>query len=532
MVATLRELLDGQDTAVIGRSLELERTLVELRQHATDLDRAGQDLRSIFDSMSDGVVVADQEGRFLEFNPAAARILGLGRRDVPPAEWAREYGLFLPDRESPYPTDRLPLLRAIRGEDVDRERMYVCPPDVAEGRWISVNASALRDGTGAIRGGVAMFRDITELVASERAVRRLSTAVEETDDPVFMTDRDGEFTYVNPAFERVTGYSRDDVSGKTPRILKSGEHEVAFYEQLWDTILAGRVFRGSTVNRKKSGELFYAEQTITPIKDESGQTVCFVALVKDMTERRLAEAQEAELKLAAIVQKKLYPESSPMLVNCDISGAVFPATELCGDYFDYVTMRDGGSGIVLGDVSGHGLGPALTMAETRAYLRSLTRELEGLGPILTKINDLLVEDLPESSFVALIMVRLDPVGRSLSYCNAGHTSGYLLTGAGDVKFVLKSTGMPLGLFAGHHYPCSEIIALDPGDLLVLITDGVTESGAGCEELFGDERVLEVVREHQDEAAQAIIQHIHTAAREFAGGEIQHDDMTLVVCKLQ
>lgn len=532
MVTALQQLLDAQDTPAVRQSIRFEEALGAFHRHAADLNRAGQDLRSILDSMSDGVVVADEHGSFLEFNPAAERILGLGRRDVPPEQWAREYGIYLPDRRSLYPTDELPLVRAIRGEDVERERLYVCRPGSEEGRWISVNASALRDQTGAIRGGVAMFRDITKQVASERALQRLSSAVQETDDPVFMTDREGKFIYVNPAFERVTGYSHDDVKGKTPRILKSGEHDAAFYERMWDTILAGRVYRGSTVNRKKSGEVFYAEQTITPIKDVGGEVDYFVALVKDMTERRLAEAQEAELKLATIVQKKLYPASAPAIANCEIAGAVFPATDLCGDCFDYIAMRDGALGIVLGDVSGHGLGPAFIMAETRAYLHSLTGELEGLGPIFSRINDLLVRDLPDSSYVALIMVELDPVRRCLRYCNAGHTAGYLLSGSGEVKFVLTSTGMPLGLFADRLYACSDEVALDPDDVLLLITDGVTESGIDYDSLFGDERALEIVREHRNESSQTIIERIHEAARAFAGDVAQHDDMTLVVCKFR
>jgi serine phosphatase RsbU (regulator of sigma subunit) len=210
---------------------------------------------------------------------------------------------------------------------------------------------------------------------------------------------------------------------------------------------------------------------------------------------------------------------------------VFPAKSLCGDYFDYIDMRNGTLRIAVGDVCGHGLGPALLMSETRACLRSLVHEFTELGPLFTRINNILVEDMTESCFVALMVVGLDPVRRRLSYCNAGHASGYVLTGAGDVKAVLGSTNVPLGLFESREYTCSEEIDLDSGDLLLLLTDGVTESGASDERFFGEERALETVRAHRREPSQAIVRHVYTAAREFAGRRNQHDDMTLVVCKL-
>ena len=523
--------LDPKGAAVPDKSREEGQARDDLREELADLDRAGLNLRSILDSMSDGVVVADKEGRFVEFNRAAERILGVGQIEAPPTEWAREYGLFLSDQKTVWPMDRLPLVRAIQGEDVNLERMYVCRRGSAEGRWISVNARPLRDPSGAIAGGVAVFRDITDFVRSERTIRNLSNAVEEAADPVFMTDRQGQFVYVNPAFEKVTGYSRDDVAGRTPRILKSGQHDAAFYKNMWDTILGGDVFRGSTVNRRKSGELFHAEQTITPIRDEHGRIFQFVAIVKDLTERRQAQAQEIEMDLAATVQERLYPQSVPGLNNCDIAGATFPATTLCGDYFDYLTLKDRALGIVLGDVTGHGLGPALVMAETRAYLRSLALELTDLGQILTRINDILKEDLLDSAYVALIMVQLDPESRYLSYCNAGHLAGYLLTSAGGVKAVLRAKQLPLGLFAEQQYACSERIALEPGDMLLLFTDGIVETESGVGDEFGQERVLQIAREHRNESSQAIIDYIFTAAREYAGGQDQVDDMTIVVCKV-
>ncbi len=116
-------------------------------------------------------------------------------------------------------------------------------------------------------------------------LQSLSVVVEQTADSVVITDRDGNIEYVNPAFEATTGYTQQEVLGKTPRLLKSGKHKSSFYKDLWDTVLAGKAFRAVITNRKKNSDLYYADQTITPIKDASGEITHFVSVWKDITER-------------------------------------------------------------------------------------------------------------------------------------------------------------------------------------------------------------------------------------------------------
>ena len=119
-------------------------------------------------------------------------------------------------------------------------------------------------------------------------------AVEQMADDVIITGKDGIIEYVNPAFEQTSGYAKEEVLGKTPRILKSGHHKAHFYETLWDTILSGEPFKHVLTNKKKNCELFYADQTITPVKDAAGEITHFVAVWKDITERmRYREEMEA-----------------------------------------------------------------------------------------------------------------------------------------------------------------------------------------------------------------------------------------------
>jgi PAS domain S-box-containing protein len=147
----------------------------------------------------------------------------------------------------------------------------------------------------AVRGapdlGLAFLysKDITMRRHAETAVRQLSRIVEQTEDTVVVTNCDGVIEYVNPAFERLTSYTKEEALGKTPRVIKSDLHDSEFYRNLWKTILAGEVFQSEIANRKKNGELYYEVKTIAPLRDPQGKITHFVATGKDITEHKLDE---------------------------------------------------------------------------------------------------------------------------------------------------------------------------------------------------------------------------------------------------
>lgn len=142
---------------------------------------------------------------------------------------------------------------------------------------------------------VGTVQDITERVQAEEEQRKLSNAVEQTADSIVITDREGKIEYVNPAFTQTSGYTLEEAWGKTPRILKSDRHEAGFYRELWDTVLAGRVFRTEFINRKKNGQLYYEEKTITPLKDNRGNITHLIATAKNITDRILLEQRLAAI---------------------------------------------------------------------------------------------------------------------------------------------------------------------------------------------------------------------------------------------
>ncbi len=164
---------------------------------------------------------------------------------------------------------------------------------IESGTWNCVAKSQLDGATlvRTIRGTLAMHSMQKEHQTAEASLRKLSRAVEQSADTVVITDKHGVIEYINPAFEALTGYSQDEACGQTLRILKSGEQGAEFYEGMWSTILAGNVYRGILVNRKKNGDLYHVEQSISPVRDAEGRITHFISNGRDLTERLRLEAE-------------------------------------------------------------------------------------------------------------------------------------------------------------------------------------------------------------------------------------------------
>ncbi len=253
-------------------------------------------------------------------------------------------------------------------------------------------------------------------------------------------------------------------------------------------------------------------------------------------ERKRAEEElrinQEQFRVAREIQQRLFPKSAPQSEVFDIAGASYPAEATGGDYFDYLSMAGGCLGIVVADVTGHGVGPALLMAETRAYLRTLALNASDAGDILTRANRVLAEDVDFERFVTVILARLDPRSRSLAYASAGHPSGYVLDAAGQVKGRLKRLGVPLGIQPDVAYATGPVISLSAGDIVLLLTDGIEEAMSPDNTFFGVDQILEVVRAHSQRTAGEILEALYRAVRDFSQGLPQLDDLTVVVVKVK
>jgi sigma-B regulation protein RsbU (phosphoserine phosphatase) len=478
-----------------------------------------------------GILLSDEKGGIVSFNATAQRILGCEVLDVDPDDRTRTYGLHLPDNVTPFPADQLPLARALRGEVVTGVELFVRNERVPSGVWISASAAPWRDEDGGVSGGVVVFRDISSEKRSLEELKRLSSAVEQTADGVIITDLKGTITYVNTGFEEMTGYSREEAVGQTPRLLKSGKHEARFYQDLWKTVLGGKVFRGTLINRKKSGRLYDAEQTITPVRGSDGRHAFLVSVQKDISERLRNEQLQVEMNVAREVQQRLYPKRAPRLPGFDIAGAAFPAATMCGDLFDFFPMPGDCLGLAVADVCGHGVGPSLLMAQARAYLRTLALSCFDVGELLRRLNEILVVDSDVKDYLTLLVTRLDPRARTLTHASAGHVTGYLLDRGGEIRERLESTGIPLGMFAGQDFPSGPTLALEPEEIVVLFSDGMTEA-AELDGNAGTDRLLEFIKDHRHCPSADIAEGLYRTAQSLQGNRPQIDDMTVVICKLE
>jgi serine phosphatase RsbU (regulator of sigma subunit) len=256
-------------------------------------------------------------------------------------------------------------------------------------------------------------------------------------------------------------------------------------------------------------------------------------------ERELAEAKQRweterlreEIRIARQIQQKLFPVAPLPLAGYDIRGASYPAEATGGDYFDYIPQRDGSLGVVIGDVCGHGFGPALLMAELRAYLRAFVMTHSDVAEIVTLLNHALSTQALEDRFATLLLARLDPLSRSFTYVSAGHQPGYVLDSAGSVKTTLPSTDLPLGVSPDAKFTAAPPFLLHPGEGVLLLTDGIVEAASGAGTPFGFQRTLALVRDNWGRTSRQIIDTLYLAVRDFCGELTQLDDMTAIVIKV-
>ncbi len=263
-----------------------------------------------------------------------------------------------------------------------------------------------------------------------------------------------------------------------------------------------------------------------------GMVLLWYSIRKSVAEQR-NRTYELRLLAAREVQQQLLPETPPTSSGLDFGMVWHPAEFAAGDYVDYVPMADGAIGVVIGDVSGHGLDAALLAVATRANLRSLAQSHGDVGTILASMNAVSVCDGGgEGRFVTLLLARLDLQNHTLTYGNAGHPPGYVFDASGELKARMEGESFPLGILSDADFPTHGPIQLARGDIVVLLTDGVLEAGSANREMFGTDRVLDVVRAHRTRSAQDISEALYHAVRQHVGRDSLTDDPTATVVKIK
>jgi sigma-B regulation protein RsbU (phosphoserine phosphatase) len=262
-------------------------------------------------------------------------------------------------------------------------------------------------------------------------------------------------------------------------------------------------------------------------------TLASVAAIR-VENARLVEARlqqerlERELQLASEIQQRFQPAAPPQVAGYELQGISFPCYEIGGDYYDFIRRADGRLVIALGDVSGKGTAAALLMSSLHAAIHAQTGSHDTLVDTISAVNRYLAENIPPNRFVTLFFAELDPDSGALSFLNAGHNPPLIVHAAGTVE-QLSSGGLPLGIKGDAEYREGRT-HLQPGDVLVIYSDGVTEAASPNGEEFGPTRLYEVVSRNVDASAAGIRDRIESALTKFSQGTQAADDITLVIVK--
>jgi serine phosphatase RsbU (regulator of sigma subunit) len=264
-------------------------------------------------------------------------------------------------------------------------------------------------------------------------------------------------------------------------------------------------------------------------------TLASVAAIR-VENARLVEARlererfERELALASEIQQRFQPTAPPHVNGYELQGISFPCYEIGGDYYDFIEREDGRLVIALGDVSGKGTAAALLMSSLHAAIHAQSASHNSLVATISAVNRYLADNIPANRFVTLFYAELDPESGSLSFLNAGHNPPLIVHSAGTVE-QLASGGLPLGIKPDAEYREGRT-QLQPGDVLVIYSDGVTEAMSPTGEEFGATRLYEVVSRNIEASAAGIRDRIESSLTKFAQGTSAADDITLVIVKRQ
>ncbi len=338
--------------------------------------------------------------------------------------------------------------------------------------------------------------------------------------------------------ETLTVYQDDEESWLNEDI-KSGEREKLqlLNSQLLLPIGAKNELSGViSLSPKRSEEPFSAND-LRLLKSVASQTGLALENSR-LTEHIAREAAQKErlnreLEIAREVQERLFPQELPAVEGLDYYGACRPALGVGGDYYDFLELPEGKFGIAIGDISGKGIGASLMMASLQASLRGQTIHFkEELAEMMKHINTLLYEASTSNRYATFFYSQYDPKTRKLIYVNAGHNPPFLIRKNGEV-LKLEDGGAVVGMLPSMlvNYEQGEI-ELQPGDLLVGSTDGITEAMNPAEEEWSEDAMLEELKKITEKSAEEILQHIVAKADEFAGGAKQHDDMTMIIIKVK
>ncbi len=539
------------------------------------LQDSEKQFRDYFESALIGFAITSLEKNWVYANKCVRDILGYSWEELQKLSWA----------ELTYPDDltadvvQFEQLLAGKIDSYTIDKRFIHKNGSIVYIFVSVMAHYKENGT--VDYIVATLQDITERKQTEEQLRKLSRAVEQSGSTIVITNLDGTIEFVNPFFSKATGYSYDEAIGQNPRVLKSGKMDPEVYRNLWDTIKRGEVWQGEMINKKKNGELYWEYATISPVKNEMGQTTHYLAIKDDITERKRAENElqkaninlsktnqdlqllnnqmQDELSLAREIQYSLFPEPQPDWSQLEVVCFTMPAQSVGGDFYTYhkftshlVTTQSIGTeevnsrdtvqryAIAVGDVSGKGVSAALLMAVSLSQLNAMFVHDYPPTERLAHLDEGIMHyTKPRQQNCALCYIEIDKTESKrhkvetsiMTVVNAGCIPPYIKRANGEVEFHEIggfALGQGIGAMMGYQQHTFE---LAPGDIVILTSDGVVEAINRTGKLLGFERLMEIIIDAPTTSAKNMLKHLNQEVFAFTGDAKQHDDMTMVVIQI-
>jgi two-component system NtrC family sensor kinase len=338
----------------------IQARLSRVAERARELRESEARYRNLINCIGEAIIIADPDLRFLFANPAAGELLGL-----PPAKLI---GRNVLDFVLPEFHPRLKTESARRQTGV--HSTYELDLTAVDGqvRTVIVTATPQLGGHGKVDGSLAIFRDISERKQAEKKLRLQTAVMEAAANGILITDPAGIIVWANPALARLTGYTSEELIGRSPAVLKSGTHDREFYQSMWKTILGGKPWHGELVNRRKDGTHYFEEMTITPVLDKDGKIENFVAIKQDISRRKNVELEGQRLEIQLRHAQKM--ESIGQLA-AGIAHEINTPTQFIGDNLRF--MQD-----VFNDLLGllRQFNSLLETARGQTFAQDLTGEIE------------------------------------------------------------------------------------------------------------------------------------------------------------
>ncbi len=317
-----------------------------------------------------------------------------------------------------------------------------------------------------------------------------------------------------------------------PRYRAVSESCAADFARLNASLIVPLVYQNQVIGslnlgEKKSGKP-YKREDIDLLRSLAHQGAVAIENARLFKENLEKQRMEEELNIARDLQMSMLPSVCPQIPGFTIAATSIPAREVGGDFYDFIEMGEDRLGLIVGDVTGKSVSGALVMSASRSVFRMLSEEKLTVGDIMTRANKRMKKDIKSGMFVALLYAVLDGRNKILSFCSAGQTQPvYFSSKTGEAR-LQETLGdkFPLGILDETDYLETQI-HLEPGDRLVFYTDGIVEAMNANREIFGFDRVLEIVKKEKASSAEVLLHKILEQVKEFAGSAIQHDDITVI-----